>query len=202
MFTGLVAESGECVGLQQAGDSACLLVRAPELAEKARIGDSLAVNGCCLTAVDLTDGIVRFDLLAETLRRTSLGQLRPGLRVNLEPALSAQDRLGGHFVQGHVDTSARILDLSAHGADHRLEIDLPPAFAAYVIFKGSICVDGISLTVAELRESSFVCWIIPHTFSVTNLSDRQVGDLVNLEFDVLAKYVERILSLRGPVGKL
>jgi riboflavin synthase len=197
MFTGLVLEMGECLELADRGESARLALRAPLVGPAAALGDSVAVNGCCLTVVEQTGEILAFDLLAETLRRTSLRDLRPGGRVNLEPALSAQAKLGGHFVQGHVDTAARILDFSPSENDFRLEVELPRAFAAYVAFKGSIAVDGISLTVAEVKEGSFVCWIIPHTREVTNLRDRSTGDLVNLEFDLLAKYVERILATRG-----
>jgi riboflavin synthase len=196
MFTGLVHETGECMSLQRFGESARLSLRAPLTGPGAAIGDSIAVNGCCLTATILDGEQVTFDLLAETLRRTSLGELVPGKRVNLEPALSAQAKLGGHFMQGHVDTVAKILDLSAHGADHRLEIELPPEFAHYVAYKGSIAVDGISLTVAEVKKGSFVCWIIPHTLAMTNLREKRVDDLVNLEFDLLAKYVERLLAVR------
>ena len=138
-----------------------------------------------------------FDLLAETLRLTNLGDLAPGAKVNLEPALGAGAKLGGHFVQGHVDTTAEVLDFSPHGSDFRLEVALPADFAHLVAFKGSIAVDGISLTVAEVRDGnpgSFVCWIIPHTREVTNLAARSKGDRVNLEFDMLAKYVERIVA--------
>src|SRR5262249_42261585 len=133
---------------------------------------------------------VSFDLLAETLRLTNLGALSPGARVNLESALGAGAKLGGHFVQGHVDTTAEVLDFSPHGSDFRLEIALPAEFAQYVAFKGSIAVDGISLTVAEVHDgnaASFVCWIIPHTREVTNLAARRKGGRVNLEFDLLAK---------------
>lgn len=200
MFTGLVTESGTCENLELRGESARLDIRGPHTAAGAKLGDSVAVNGCCLTVVDIQGHLLSFDLLAETLRRTSLGGLRLGSAVNLEPALSAGASLGGHFVQGHVDTTSEILDFAAHGADHRLEIALPPDFAAYTIFKGSICVDGISLTIAELKRASFVCWIIPHTMAVTNLRERTKGELVNLEFDVLAKYVERMLSLRKVVS--
>jgi riboflavin synthase len=196
MFTGLVVETGECLRLIADGESARLVVRAQTLAASAEIGDSIAVNGCCLTVVTKSGHELSFDLLAETLRKTSLGQLAPGKCVNLEPALGAGAKLGGHFVQGHIDTAAQIIDFSARGADYRLEIELPPAFAQYVAYKGSIAVDGISLTVAEVTPRSFVCWIIPHTRSVTNLSERRAGDLVNLEFDLLAKYVERILQTR------
>jgi riboflavin synthase len=196
MFTGLIVETGELLSLERTGASARLTLRAPAVGPAARIGDSIAVNGCCLTVTTCDGETLSFDLLAETLRLTNLGELGPGARVNLESALGATAKLGGHFVQGHVDTAAEVLDFSPHGRDHRLEIALPPEFAQYVVFKGSIAVDGISLTVAELREHSFVCWIIPHTREVTNLRDRRKGERVNLEFDLLAKYVERIVSLR------
>jgi riboflavin synthase len=197
MFTGLVVETGECVSLEMEGESARLVIHAPTMSADAAIGDSISVNGCCLTVTANESGRLSFDLLAETLRRTSLGELSGGKLVNLEPALSANARLGGHFVQGHVDTAARVIEFSAQGADHRLEVELPAEFAAYVVSKGSIAVDGISLTVAELKERSFVCWIIPHTFEHTNLREKTAGSLVNLEFDLLAKYVDRILAARA-----
>lgn len=188
MFTGLIVETGEIISLE----SGRLTLRA----SAAALGDSIAVNGCCLTVAAMEDGRLIFDLLAETMRVTNLGDLTPGAKVNLEPALSAGAKLGGHFVQGHIDTTAEVLDFSPHGADWRLEIALASEFAHYVVAKGSIAVDGISLTVAEVWERSFVCWIIPHTRAVTNLSSRTVGGRVNLEFDMLAKYVERIVTLR------
>ena len=197
MFTGLVVETGEIISLERTGESARLTLRAPATGPSAQIGDSIAVNGCCLT-VTVRDGErVSFDLLAETLRLTNLGALSPGAKVNLEPALGAGAKLGGHFVQGHVDTAAEVLDFSPRGSDFRLEVALPAEFAQYVAFKGSIAVDGISLTVAEVRDTgagSFVCWIIPHTRAVTNLAARKKGERVNLEFDLLAKYVERIVA--------
>ena len=194
MFTGLVIETGELLSLERTGESARLTLRAPAVSARADIGDSVAVNGCCLT-VTVRDGErLTFDLLAETLRCTNLGDLAGGAHVNLEPALGAGAKMGGHFVQGHVDTAAEVLDFSPHGSDFRLEIALPAEFAQYVAHKGSIAVDGISLTVAEVRDASFVCWIIPHTRSVTNLAARRKGEQVNLEFDLLAKYVERIVA--------
>ncbi len=196
MFTGLVVETGELLALEPVGASARLTVRAPIVGPDAALGDSIAVNGCCLTVTVREGDRLSFDLLAETLRRTNLGDLVAGAKVNLEAALGAGAKMGGHFVQGHVDTTAEVLDYSVHGADHRLEIALPADFAQYVVFKGSICVDGISLTVAELRDASFVCWIIPTTHEVTNLAARRAGERVNLEFDMLAKYVERIVLLR------
>ena len=197
MFTGLVIETGEIISLIRMGESARLTLRAPATGPSAQIGDSIAVNGCCLTVTVREGERVSFDLLAETLRLTNLGALLPGVKVNLEPALGAGAKLGGHFVQGHVDTAAEVLDFSPHGADFRLEVALPAEFAQYVAFKGSIAVDGISLTVAEVRDTgagSFVCWIIPHTREVTNLAARKKGERVNLEFDLLAKYVERIVA--------
>ena len=196
MFTGLVVETGEIVSLTPNGESARLTLRAPSIAPQSQLGDSIAVNGCCLTVTARDGDRLSFDLLAVTLRITNIGDLSPGAKVNLEPALGAGAKMGGHFVQGHVDTTAAILELSPHGQDHRLEIALPSEFAQLVVFKGSIAVDGISLTVAEVRDSSFVCWIIPHTLAETNLSTRRPGDRVNLEFDMLAKYVERIISHR------
>jgi riboflavin synthase len=198
MFTGLVVETGTLQALEPRGDSARLTLGTPTLAASAAIGDSIAVNGCCLTVTHIDGDRLSFDLLAETLRKTSLGDLSPGGKVNLEPALGAGAKMGGHFVQGHVDTTAKLLDYSAHGTDHRLEIELPAEFAQYVIYKGSIAVDGISLTVAEVGPGSFTCWIIPHTDQLTNLHTRKAGDRVNLEFDMLAKYVERILAARLP----
>lgn len=198
MFTGLVVETGTLQTLEPRGGSARLTLSTPTLAAAAAIGDSIAVNGCCLTVTQIDGDRLSFDLLAETLRKTSLGDLSPGGKVNLEPALGAGAKMGGHFVQGHVDTTAKLLDYSAHGADHRLEIELPPEFAQYVIYKGSIAVDGISLTIAEVSPKSFTCWIIPHTDQLTNLHTRRTGDRVNLEFDMLAKYVERILAARLP----
>ena len=194
MFTGLVVETGELISLERTGESARLTLRAPATGPSAQIGDSIAVNGCCLTVTARDGERVSFDLLAETLRLTNLGALSPGAKVNLEPALGAGAKLGGHFVQGHVDTAAEVLDFSPHGSDFRLEVALPSEFAQYVASKGSIAVDGISLTVAEVHDASFVCWIIPHTREVTNLAARKKGGRVNLEFDLLAKYVERIVA--------
>jgi riboflavin synthase len=196
MFTGLVEETGEFIALNRSPEGARLTLRAPLVSTDVQIGDSIAVNGCCLTVTVAQEDALAFDLLNETLQRTNLGALTPGAPVNLERALSAHARLGGHFVQGHVDASCPILAFEQVGADHRLEIALPQEFARYVAFKGSIAIDGISLTVAEVRAASFVIWIIPHTLSVTNLRTAKAGDRVNLEFDLLAKYVERLLATR------
>ncbi len=174
-----------------------LVLHAARLAAECREGESIAVNGCCLTLAEPpADGRLSFDLLEETLRRTNLGRLETGSPVNLERALPANGRLGGHFVQGHVDCVVAIRAWEPVGLDYRLDIELPREFARYVVEKGSIAVDGISLTVAELKEESFTIWIIPHTRKMTNLGDTSAGRLVNLEFDLLAKYVERILRNR------
>jgi riboflavin synthase len=196
MFTGLVEETGELLSLGRSSAGARLTVRAPLVTQDVHIGDSVAVNGCCLTVTVHEGQTLAFDLLAETLARTNLGALTPGAPANLERALAAHARLGGHFVQGHVDTTSPLISLEQVQADYRLEIALPREFARYVAFKGSIAIDGISLTVAEVHDASFVVWIIPHTFAVTNLRSKKAGDLVNLEFDLLAKYVERIVATR------
>lgn len=196
MFTGLVEECGEVRASDLSAAGTQLIVRAPIVARDIRVGDSVAVNGCCLTVANHQAEDLGFDLLRETLDRTNLGRLTPGARVNLERALLAGGRLGGHFVQGHIDCTARVVSLAPTGADYRLEVQLPPEFAKYVAYKGSIAIDGISLTIAEVRPDSFVVWIIPHTLSATNLPDRKPHDPVNLEFDLLAKYVERIVAAR------
>jgi riboflavin synthase len=196
MFTGLVETTGIVERLEPHAHSARLAVRAEALLDDLRIGDSVAVNGCCLTVTQIAGAEVAFDLLAETLIRTSLNDVVPGTPVNLERALRADARLGGHFVQGHIDGASEILRLERVGADHRLELELPREFAKYVASKGAICIDGISLTVAEVAEESFTVWIIPHTLSVTNLRIRKAGDLVNVEYDLLAKYLERLVAAR------
>lgn len=196
MFTGLVEETGTLLAFERSSAGARLTLRAPLVCSDAQLGDSIAVNGCCLTVTAREGETLSFDLLAETLARTNLGQLEPGAPVNLERALAAHARLGGHFVQGHIDTTSEVLAFEPVGADYRLEIALPRDVAHYVAFKGSIAIDGISLTVAEVQPDRFVIWIIPHTLSVTNLRTKKAGDRVNLEFDLLAKYVERILATR------
>ena len=194
MFTGLIEEVGSVLGIQSTDGCTRLQIVAPLVAEGIQIGDSVAVNGCCLTVTAHHERQFTFDLLGETLNRTNLKSLRQKSRVNLERALAADRRLGGHLVQGHVDCTARILSLKEHGLDYRLEVELPATFAHYVASKGSIAINGISLTVAEVFAESFAVWIIPHTKSQTNLETARVDDLVNLEFDLIAKYVERMLD--------
>ncbi len=193
MFTGLIEEVGSVKALRADDDHTELKIAAPRLAKKMRRGDSVAVNGCCLTLSSLRGSALGFDLLAETMARTNLKQLQRGNLVNLERALAANERFGGHFVQGHVDCVSPILAFDKSGADLRLEIELPAEFARYVASKGSIALNGISLTVAEVLPKSFVVWIVPYTKKHTNVDRADAGDLVNLEFDILAKYVERML---------
>ena len=201
MFTGLIEELGTVLWIR----GTQLQIAAPRVATGVHTGDSIAVNGCCLTVAAHRREQITFDLLQETVRRTNLGGLKRDSSVNLERALAAADRLGGHFVQGHIDCTAAIIAFDE--SDSRLEIELPQEGARYVAEKGSIAVNGISLTVAELKPASFVTWIIPHTRRSTNLKTAEAGELVNLEFDILAKYVERMItartqqtSFRSPAG--
>lgn len=194
MFTGLVEEVGECLWLRQTSKSVQLTVTAKRVSRDIHTGDSVAVNGCCLTVTSHRKDHITFDILDETMRVTNLDKLRPESLVNLERALPADGRLGGHFVQGHVDCTSGLLTLKERGSDLKLEFSLPSRFAQYVAYKGSIAINGTSLTVAEVSESSFSVWIIPHTRRHTNLGKLKAGDTVNLEFDILAKYAERILA--------
>jgi riboflavin synthase len=200
MFTGLIEEVGTVTSTRERERSKQLQIVAPRIAKKIRPGESVAVNGCCLTLSAHRGDRLTFDLLEETLGRTNLKMLRRGSGVNLERALRADGRFGGHFVQGHVDCTSRVISFEQIGGDHCLEIELPAEFARYVACKGSIAIDGISLTIAEVSPMSFVVWIIPHTKRHTNLDHAEAGTLVNLEFDILAKYVERIISARTPEG--
>lgn len=192
MFTGLVEATGTVVSLIEKGEQATLILDIP-FADELALGDSVATNGCCLTVASLGDK-VSFDLLAQTLKVTSLGGLQQGRHVNLERALAVGDRLGGHFVQGHVDDTGTITDLSPMGQDYRLEVDLPESVHSLCIDKGSLCIDGISLTIAELTAGSAVFWITPHTLQATHLGEASVGQKVNLEADLLAKYVKKLVQ--------
>ncbi|HEY2681448.1 MAG TPA: riboflavin synthase [Candidatus Udaeobacter sp.] len=194
MFTGLIEEVGRVVATHATDHGTKLEIAAPCTAREARTGESVAVNGCCLTLTSRRGDRLSFDLLEETIARTNFKKLRQNSRLNLERALRADGRLGGHFVQGHVDCVSAIIGLEKKGADFRLEVELPRKFAHYVASKGSIALDGISLTVAEVRQKSFVVWIIPFTKRHTNLDRAKNGDLVNVEFDILAKYVETMVA--------
>jgi riboflavin synthase len=195
MFTGLVEATGKVISLQQRGESARLVLEVGQMASALQDGESVAVNGCCLTVTEKSTRkkTASFDLLAQTLRVTSLGELKTGSLVNLERAMRLGDRFGGHFVQGHVDATLEITDLSRHGKDHRLELKLPKEAHGLVIPKGSICLDGISLTAAEVTRKSVVCWIIPHTLEVTHLKSKRPGQRMNVEYDMLGKHVRALL---------
>jgi riboflavin synthase len=194
VFTGLVQGQGEVAAVEPTGDGARLAVRTPLTAEL-QPGDSVAVNGVCLTATRIEDGVFHADVMHETLRRSSLGDAAPGGTVNLELPLRATDRLGGHVVQGHVDGVGVVREISEDGFSRRVEIDAPADVLRYVVEKGSIAVDGVSLTVATLDDDGFAVALIPETLERTSLGAAVPGTRVNLEVDVLAKYVER-LTLR------
>ncbi len=198
MFTGLVEAVGRVVSLESRGEQARLILEIPFAAELA-LGDSVATNGCCLTVAEMTTNGVAFDLLAQTLRVTSLGSLTAESSVNLERAMMVGARFGGHFVQGHVDVTGEIMRLDASGQDHILSVSLPPEIQRLCIEKGSLTVDGISLTIAELHPDHAVFWITPHTWQHTHLSASKLGQPVNLEPDMLAKYVDKLLQARGLV---
>ena len=194
MFTGIVEELGHVVSLAHGPDSAVVKIRGPLVTADAAPGASIAVNGICLTVVELDADSFCVDVMAETLRRTCLGELTPGSPVNLERALAVGDRLGGHIVQGHVDGTGTILARQLGDRWEVVTISLPGELARYVVEKGSITVDGVSLTIAGLDDVSFQVSLIPTTLALTTLGTKQVGEPVNLEVDVLAKYVERLLG--------
>ena len=197
MFTGIVEELGEVVYLTDAGgDSAVLAVRGPVVTSDARHGDSIAVNGVCLTVIDNVDGVFTADVMGESLRRSSLGALSAGSQVNLERAATVGSRLGGHLVQGHVDGVARIVAREPADEWEVLRFSLPSDLSRYVVEKGSITVDGVSLTVMAVDADTFSVGLIPTTLKLTVLGAKSVGDPVNLEVDVIAKYVEKMVGDR------
>ncbi|MER7517426.1 riboflavin synthase [Streptomyces sp. NPDC126499] len=194
MFTGIVEELGEVVAVEQLADASRFRLRGPLVTEGARHGDSIAVNGVCLTVVDCGEGEFTADVMAETLKRSSLGALETGSRVNLERPMAVGGRLGGHIVQGHVDGTGTILARTPSEHWEIVKVGLPAALARYVVEKGSITVDGVSLTVVEVGDDWFTISLIPTTLALTTLGIKQPGDPVNLEVDVIAKYVERLLG--------
>lgn len=196
MFTGLVEHVGTIDSMEPRDAGARIRVHAGPLAKGLAKSGSIAVNGCCLTAVDIVKQTFAADLSGETLRRTSLGELKPGTRVNLERPLTGSKELGGHFVQGHVDGVGRVARLDAEGANWWFGVEVPGELARYIAMKGSVALDGISLTVAGWRDGIADTAIIPYTYEHTNLSSLKVGDAVNIECDILAKYVERIVEGR------
>lgn len=195
MFTGLVESTARVTAILPRDGGARLELEIGPMAAEVRSGDSIAVNGCCLTATDIQGERIAFDLLEQTLRVTSLGDLQVGDLVNVERAMLAGSRLGGHFVQGHVDGTVKILTWREDGADWRLEVELPAEARGLVIPKGSICLDGISLTAAEVSDDRVTCFIIPHTRAVTHLSTKQAGQRMNVEWDMLAKHVRELVRL-------
>ncbi|MFG2828373.1 riboflavin synthase [Streptomyces sp. NPDC048434] len=194
MFTGIVEELGEVVAVEDLGDSSRFRLRGPVVTEDAKHGDSIAVNGVCLTVVDTADGEFTADVMAETLHRSSLGALAAGSRVNLERPMALGGRLGGHLVQGHVDGTGTIVERTPGEHWEIVKIALPAAQSRYVVEKGSITVDGVSLTVVDAADDYFTISLIPTTLALTTLGIKKAGDPVNLEVDVLAKYVERLLG--------
>jgi riboflavin synthase len=194
MFTGIVEELGAVTAIEQGADSAVLRIRGPLVVSDAGPGASIAVNGVCLTVTEHDSEEFSVDVMAETLRRSSLGSLRTGDRVNLERAMPADGRFGGHVVQGHVDGTSTITRRTVGDRWETVELTLPSTLAAYVVEKGSITVDGVSLTVASVTDDSFSVSLIPTTLALTTLGHKGAGDVVNLEVDVIAKYVERLLA--------
>ncbi len=195
MFTGLVESLGEVIALIPVDGGTRLSIAIP-FAPELRLGDSVAVNGCCLTVAALGPASADFDLLAQTMKVTSLGELEAGSLVNLERALAVGDRLGGHYVQGHVDDTGKVVKYEPSGQDHVLTIALPDSIEKFCIDKGSLAIDGISLTIAELNGNEATFWITPHTHEHTHLQQKAAGQRVNLEADLLAKYTEKLLARR------
>jgi len=195
VFTGIVRERGRIVAIDRGEDGTRLTIAAPAAAAEAALGDSIAIAGVCLTVVAVADGVeIEFDAVAETLRRSSLGRLEAGADVNVEPALRAGDPLGGHYVQGHVDGVGRVRAVEHEGDGRLVRFDAPLEVLRYCVEKGSVTVEGVSLTVTDVDETGFGVALVPHTLSETTLGALEAGDEVNLEADVLAKYVERLLA--------
>lgn len=194
MFTGIVGEMGTIEAISATPGGARLRLAAPATAPECAVGDSVAIDGCCLTAVEVDDGALEFDAVAETLRRTTLGDLRAGDRVNVEAAMRMGDRLGGHWVQGHVDGVGQVTAVAPDGDGVRVTFSAPEAVARYTIEKGSVCVAGVSLTVAAYDDDGFTVALIPHTRAVTTLGALEPGTRVNLEADLVGKYVERLVG--------
>ena len=197
MFTGIVETAGQVVSFQAGPKAWALVIGAGSVGAGVEIGDSIAVNGCCLTVVQCAGGCLHFDVLEETRRLTNFSALQPGSLVNLERSLRFDGKVGGHFVTGHIDGVGTILVFEPRGQDHYLRVRTPAGSGRYLVHKGSIALDGISLTVAEVAGDDLAVWLIPHTIAVTNLREKRAGDPLNLEFDLLGKYVEKLLALRS-----
>jgi riboflavin synthase len=193
MFTGLVADRGEVLSISKGAESAVIEIQT-NLRDELRIGDSISVNGVCLTAIAIGNDSFKADVMVQTLNVTSLGSLEVGDNVNLELATRADSRLGGHIVQGHVDGVAEVKENSSGEKWNRFVVEVPKSLTKYIVNQGSICIDGVSLTVGEIVENSVTLWLIPETLAKTNLSQKTLGDKVNIEVDVIAKYVERLMQ--------
>jgi riboflavin synthase len=194
MFSGIVEETGTLKEIKHAGELTKFVISAGKAVEGVKLGDSIANNGCCLTVTEISGKELVFDLLEETLRATNLNAMKPGSLLNIERSLQIGDRIGGHFVTGHVDCTALITKWEKSGADYELELEVPRGLERYLVPKGCVAIDGISLTVGAVSSNRFNVWIIPHTLTVTALRDRKAGDRLNIEFDMLAKYTEKIIN--------
>ena len=194
MFTGIVRERGQVLSSDGSDEGIRLRIDAPDAAAQAAVGDSISISGVCLTVVSVEDGVLDFDAVAETLRRSSLGRLQAGDTVNVEPALRAGEPLGGHYVQGHVDGVGRVRAVEPEGESVRMTFEAPPDVLRYCVEKGSIAVEGVSLTITDVTDEWFSVALVPHTLVATTLGEFGPGDEVNLEADVLAKYVERLVA--------
>jgi riboflavin synthase len=194
MFTGLIIELGEVAALERQGLNAGLSIRGREIFRDIALGDSISINGVCLTVTSFKKDIAHFDVSGETLKSTNLGELKPGSKVNLEPSLRPSSKLGGHFVTGHVEAVGKIRSRKVEGNAERIEIEAPKSVLCYLAPKGSVAVDGISLTVVDVMKDAFTLVIIPHTSAMTTIGFKKAGDTVNLEPDILAKYVARFLQ--------
>lgn len=197
MFTGIVEETGRVISFHPEAEAWELIIAADQVRQDAALGDSIAINGCCLTIARQTAAGLHFDVLEETRRLTNFQAFSPNSPVNLERSLRFGGKVGGHFVTGHIDTTGEIVTLEPRGKDHYLRVRVAEACTRYIVHKGSIAIDGISLTIAEVEAAEFAVWLIPHTMLATNLHSRRIGDAVNLEFDLLGKHVEKLLATRS-----
>jgi len=202
MFTGLIREIGRLDSIEKRRSACRLVIESKDIFKDVEIGDSVSVNGVCLTLVDKKKRMLYFDVMEETFRRSTLEHIKADDLLNLETALRAESKLGGHFVQGHVDCVSKIKKIDIKGGEHALKVALPQEFRHLVVVKGSIAIDGVSLTIGEIDNDSFTVYIIPHTLKATTLSAKRSGDLVNLEFDVIGKYIARLSEYRACGGKI
>lgn len=198
MFTGLVEEKAKVQGIDISGDNARIAIACPLVSQDAAIGDSISVNGCCLTVVEIAEQVLSFDAVPETLQRTNLGELKADSPVNLERALKPDTRLGGHYVTGHIDGLGTVREIEEHPEWRKIHVRVDRHLASQMASKGSVAIDGVSLTLVDVGDDSFSVVLIPHTLQVTTIGGRAVDDKVNIETDLLAKYVERQLQFLNP----